>query len=79
MFLADTDAPEVWSDAGVLQSGGKHYGHLDVRVERGDNGNWQARFDPVYVFPLLNAAGAAISFEARSYDDALLLERPYVD
>ncbi|MGB5412898.1 MAG: N-acetylmuramoyl-L-alanine amidase, partial [Woeseiaceae bacterium] len=79
VFLADTDAPEVWSDDGVLQSGGKHYGHLDVQVERGDNGNWQARFDPVYIFPLLNASGEVISFEARSYDDALLLERPYVD
>jgi N-acetyl-anhydromuramyl-L-alanine amidase AmpD len=79
VFLADSDAPEVWSDDGVLVSGGKHYGHLDVQVVRADNGNWQARFDPVYIFPLQNAAGETGSFEARSYDDALLLERPYVD
>jgi hypothetical protein len=79
VFLADEDAPEVWSADGVLQSGGKHYGHMDVKVERGDNGNWQARFEPVYIFPLMNAAGEASSFEARSYDDVLVLEQKHVD
>ena len=79
VFLADEDAPEVWNADGVLQSGGKHYGHMDVKVERGDNGNWQARFEPVYIFPLMNAAGEASSFEARSYDDVLVLEQQHVD
>lgn len=76
-FLAHEDAPERWSSGGVLQEGGKHYGHLDVRVERIAAGRWQARFEPVYVLPVLNAAGELQEFAPHRYDDVLLLERTF--
>jgi hypothetical protein len=79
VFLAHIDAREEWSDDGVLLDGGKHYGHLDVRVERGEDGSWQARFEPVYVFPVMNAAGELQRFETRRYDDVVVLESQRVD
>ena len=79
VFLAHDDAPEQWSDDGVLLGGGKHYGHLEVRVERGDDGSWQARLEPVYVFPVMNAAGELQRFDTRIYDDVVVLEGRHVD
>ncbi|MEJ2299049.1 MAG: hypothetical protein P8X94_11215, partial [Woeseiaceae bacterium] len=79
VFLADTDAPERWSDDGILLEGGRHYGYLDVRVERQDSGGWRARLEPVYQFPLMNAAGEVERFEPRVYDDVVVLEGAHVD
>jgi len=79
VFLADNDAPEQWSDDGVLLDGGRHYGHIDVQVDRDDDGNWQARFEPVYVFPVMGTAGELLRFDTRSYDDRVVLEHPRVD
>jgi hypothetical protein len=79
VFLAHIDAPEQWSDEGVLQDGGKHYGHLDVQVERGEGGSWHARLEPVYVFPVMTAAGEMQRFETRHYDDVVVLESRHVD
>ncbi len=73
VFLAHDDAIEVWSDDGVLLEGGKHYGHLDVRVSKSKDGTWQARLKPVYLFPLMDTAGEVQSFESRSYDDEVQL------
>jgi len=75
VFLAHTDAPEVYDDDDVLKEGGKHYGHLEVNIERNSDGRWQAQMDAVYVFPLINSDGLVIGFERRLYDDsATLLE-----
>ena len=71
-------APERWSDDGILLDGGRHYGHLDVRIEH-DDGIWRAKLEPVYVFPVMNAAGELQRFEARRYDDSVVLERPNDD
>ena len=71
-FLAHDDSPEVWQD-GVLVEGGKHYGHLQVDVEPVGTG-WQARFTPVYVFPVLNAQQQLQRFERRLYNDSLVLQ-----
>ncbi len=71
-FLAHTDAKEVF-DNGVLVAGGKHYGHLEVNLQVVD-GIWQARIEPVYVFPLMNNAGEIQGFERRVYDDVTILE-----
>jgi 3',5'-cyclic AMP phosphodiesterase CpdA len=71
-FLVHTDAPEVWVD-GILVSGGKHYGHLEVDVQETEMGGWQAVLKPVHVFPLLNRAGELSSFERRLYDDTVTL------
>lgn len=79
VFLAHDDAPEQWSDDGVLIDGGKHYGHLDVQVWRGDDGRWQARLEPTYVFPVMNAAGELQRFDTRRYNDVVILESRRVD
>jgi hypothetical protein len=71
-FLAHADAPEVW-DGKRLASGGKHYGHIEVDVTQTD-GKWTARITPVYVFPLMNADGAVIGWERRTYDDEVTLQ-----
>jgi len=73
VFLADSDAPEVWSPKGLLVSGGKHYGHLEVNVVRDADGRWQARMDPVYIFPVMQADGSVNGFERRIYDDTVTL------
>jgi hypothetical protein len=71
-FLAHADAPEVWKD-GILRSGGKHYGHLEVDVLETRNGGWQAVLKPVYVFPLLDSSGRLQAIERRLYDDVITL------
>ena len=73
VFLAHTDAPEVYGADGVLKDGGKHYGHLEVNVEKNADGQWQARLDPVYIFPLVNKDGVVTGFERRLYDDSSTL------
>jgi hypothetical protein len=70
VFLAHTDAPEIYGRDGVLQDGGKHYGHLEVNIEKRPDGQWQAHFDGVYIFPLMNAGGLVVGFERRLYDDS---------
>ena len=73
IFLAHTDAPEVYGPDGVLQDGGKHYGHLEVNVEQNSDGIWQVRIDPVYIFPILQADGRVVDFERRIYKDTVTL------
>lgn len=72
-FLAHSDAPEIYGPDGVLQDGGKHYGHLEVNVERNPAGKWQARIEPVYVFPILQVDGQVVDFERRVYSDTVTL------
>jgi len=73
VFLAHTDAPEIWSDDGALLDGGKHYGHLEVNIERNAGGSWQARLDMVYLFPVAGPGGAVERFERRVYADSVIL------
>jgi hypothetical protein len=73
VFSAHTDAPELRDTNGVLQDGGKHYGHLEVNVEQGIDGQWRARIEPVYVFPVTRADGRIDAFERRIYDDTTIL------
>ncbi len=74
LFTADRDAPEVYDDAGVLQDGGRHYGHVLVDVSQAGDGSWEARFEPVYVFPVMNAEGDVQTFETRRYQDGFVLK-----
>lgn len=74
LFTANENSPEIYSDKGVLQDGGKHYGHVLVDVSSNEDGHWQARIEPVYVFPVMNAHGQLEAFERRIYDDVLELE-----
>ncbi|MCE9613607.1 MAG: metallophosphoesterase family protein [Lentisphaerae bacterium] len=71
-FLAHTDAPEDWS-GGVLQAGGKHYGHLEVNIARGGGGEWTATLTPVHLFPRMTAGGAVVDVERRVYADEVVL------
>lgn len=86
-WTADQDVPEYWRTVdGVRQlvEGGKHYGHLEVEVERlaphrGRQGPARAgaatrvTFTPVYVFPVLDADGEVVRTERRVYDDEVVL------
>ncbi len=72
-FLAALDAPEVWED-GRLVEGGAHYGHLEVNIGPSQGGSWEARIEPVYVFPLLDeSASALLGTERRVYDDVVVV------
>ena len=73
-YLAHTDSKEVYDDDGILVAGGKHYGHLEVNIEVDDGGAWQARIEPVYVFPLMSLAGEIDGFERRVYDDVTIIK-----
>jgi hypothetical protein len=73
VFLADSDAPEEYGPMGVLRGGGKHYGHLEINVEKNSSGQWRAQLDPVYIFPLLDNEGHLLGVERRLYDDRLTL------
>ncbi len=70
-FAADTGAPEVWKD-GVLVSGGRHYGHLEVNLEPVGRKGWKATLDPVYLFPIKDGDGWR--FERRLYPDTIVLQ-----
>lgn len=69
-FAADTGAPELWKD-GVLVSGGRHYGHLEVNLEPVGRKGWKATLDPVYLFPIKDGDGW--KFERRLYPDTIVL------
>jgi 3',5'-cyclic AMP phosphodiesterase CpdA len=69
VFSAHADAAEVYDKAGNLLAGGKHYGHLEVNIERDASGCWQARIEPVHVFPVTGSATESPRFERRVYDD----------
>lgn len=72
-FLAHTGSPEVWNGPQLVQ-GGKHYGHLEVSVERTGEHTWVATLTPVYAFPLFDETGTAyLGFERRVYDDVVTL------
>ncbi|MEQ8206886.1 MAG: metallophosphoesterase family protein, partial [Woeseia sp.] len=73
VFSAAVDAPEQYDASGVLVDGGIHYGHLRVTTTQNSAGAWQARLEPVYLFPLLAADGKVQAFEPRNYDDVTLL------
>lgn len=79
-FLVDVHEPEVWSPDGTeLLSGGKHYGHLRVEVDRvpGEPRRWRATLTPVIAFPkvrLVEGAPVVEGFEERTYNDVVVIE-----
>jgi hypothetical protein len=70
IFVSDDHAPERWN-GDVLQSGGRHYGHVEVDIERNDAGGFTVTITPAYVFPLLDATqpGTISGWERRTYED----------
>ena len=76
IFVAHDHAPERWA-GDVLESGGTHYGHVEVDVSRADGGRgFTVTITPVHVFPLLDPAdpGGVSGWERRVYDDVLSFE-----
>ncbi|MGF1495243.1 MAG: metallophosphoesterase [Elainellaceae cyanobacterium] len=78
-WTADQDEPELWAEVdGVLQNvaGGKHYGHLEVNVQRldGEDGVAQVTFTPVYSFPILDSNYELVDTERRVYGDEITLQ-----
>jgi hypothetical protein len=73
VFSAHNDAPEQRDSDGTLLDGGKHYGHLEINVEQDSDGQWRARIEPVYVFPVVGVDGGIDGFERRVYDDTTIL------
>ena len=76
IFLAHDHAPERWK-GNVLESGGKHYGHVEVDVVRSKSGHgFTVTITPVHVFPVLDpdAAGEIADWERRTYDDVVSFE-----
>ena len=71
-FLAHRDAPEVWRD-GVLQSGGKHYGHLEIDLTPEPDGRWRAVLEPVYILPQIDTQGHFRGYQRRVYADVITL------
>ena len=78
-WSADQDAGERWelvNGVPQLVSGGKHYGHLEVNVERlpeGDSFYARVTLTPVYVFPLLDDNYQLIGTERRVYADEVVM------
>jgi hypothetical protein len=78
-WSADEDAAEVWQNVeGLLQlvEGGKHYGHLEVNVERllGDPNLYaKITLTPVYVLPVLDGNYDLVRSERKLYGDEIVL------
>lgn len=72
VWTADQDACERWEadvrGNPVLVGGGKHYGYLDLHLQRTDSGAL-LRLQPVHAFPVLNDAYRVQRIERRTYDD----------
>ncbi|MUG94162.1 metallophosphoesterase [Scytonema sp. UIC 10036] len=78
-WTADQKEGELWQEVdGILQlvSGGKHYGHLEVNLERLNGSNdvyAKITLTPVHSFPLLDRAYNLLSTERRVYSDEVIL------
>lgn len=75
-WTADRSEPEVWRDEDgtrVLESGGKHYGHLHLELRRTRDGA-QLTMSPVHVFPVVDAQYRVVRTERRVYDDVVVVD-----
>lgn len=78
-WTADQDEGEFWQEiAGALQlvDGGKHYGHLEVNLEKlsGENSKYaKITLTPVYSFPILDGDYNILRSDRRTYSDEITL------
>jgi 3',5'-cyclic AMP phosphodiesterase CpdA len=75
-WTADQGEPERWEMVnGVLQliDGGKHYGHLEVNVERLGDGA-RVTMTPVHAFPVMDDDYNLVRTDRRVYGDELVLD-----
>ncbi len=73
-FLAYKDAPEKWQN-GTLIEGGRHYGHLDVKVIK-EKKSWKVIMTPTYLLPVKDSSGIYNSYKVMHYDDVQELTFP---
>lgn len=78
-WSADQSEGELWQEiTGALQlvGGGKHYGHLEVNLEKlnSNNGKYaKVTLTPVYSFPILDQNYNLLRTERRTYSDEITL------
>ncbi|WP_233754443.1 T9SS type A sorting domain-containing protein [Algoriphagus sp. AGSA1] len=81
-WTADQSEPEQWDLSGtnpVLTDGGKHYGHLEVNLEKSVEGNQEfalIKFTPVYAFPVMDQNYNLQRIERRVYKDEVSMKIP---
>ncbi|SFB45353.1 T9SS type A sorting domain-containing protein [Algoriphagus aquimarinus] len=81
-WSADQSSVEEWNTSGanpVLVDGGKHYGHLEVNLERSVEGDQEyalVNFTPVYSFPVVDQNYNLQKVERRVYKDVVNLKIP---
>ncbi|WP_425638459.1 T9SS type A sorting domain-containing protein [Algoriphagus yeomjeoni] len=81
-WTADQSSVEQWNTSGanpVLVDGGKHYGHLEVNLEKKVEGDQEfalINFIPVYVFPVMDQNYNLQKIERRVYNDEVSLKIP---
>ncbi len=79
-WTADQSSVENWNTSGpvpILTDGGKHYGHLEVNLEKVKEGGQEfakIRFTPVYSFPVLDNNYNLLKVERRVYADEVELK-----
>lgn len=64
-WVAHLDEPELWSGRRLV-SGGKHYGHLEIDLMPGTDGQIEIVFTPVHAFPVTDEDGRVIRVERRA-------------
>lgn len=79
-WTADQNSVEQWNTSGarpVLTDGGKHYGHLEINLEKIQEGGEtfaKIKFSPIYAFPVLDENYNLIRVERRVYADEVELK-----
>lgn len=76
-WTADQGEPERWAVVGGvprLLAGGKHYGHLEINVDRRHGGRARISLTPVHLFPVLDENLAVVRTERRTYHDQVAID-----
>ncbi|MGH3095814.1 MAG: fibronectin type III domain-containing protein [Streptosporangiales bacterium] len=75
-WTADQHEPERWELVNGVQQlveGGKHYGHLEINVDRARDGA-RVTLTPVHSFPVMDENYELVRTERRLYDDEVILD-----
>ncbi len=72
-WVAHKDEPELWQGQQLI-SGGKHYGHLQVDIEKVKKDQYSVTFIPVHIFPVVDAEGHLLDAERREYSHKSILQ-----
>jgi 3',5'-cyclic AMP phosphodiesterase CpdA len=79
-WTADQNSVEQWNTSGsqpILIDGGKHYGHLEVNLEKiieGGETFAKIKFSPIYAFPVMDENYNLVRVERRVYADEFELK-----